>query len=530
MYQIIIKNGTIIDGTGSPMFRGDVGIKEDRIAEIGNLQNEGAERIIDAEGQFVAPGFIDVNNHSDTFWQIFLDPELKSLIYQGITTIVGGNCGSSLAPLANKTAIQSIQKWADMNKINLDWMTMKNFLDVVEQLKLSVNFGTLVGHSTIRRGILPESRSEMTEKELKMAEKLVNQAMKEGALGLSTGLAYTHARKATQKEILALVKIVAKHRGVYTAHIRGEQHDLVGAVGEAIETSRLAGAKLNISHFKAVGKKNWGLQNEAMVLMEQAKANGLDITFDVYPYTLTGSVLYTLLPEWLTEGGKRMMISRLGDLKLRERAIREMKDSEINYSKIIVSISGIGKTLKRKKIVELARAQQKSVEESILDILVASDGRVMITMEALDWENVEKAMEHPFSIVASNGSGYDVDYKKSGDLVHPRNFGSFPRVFRKFVREKKVLSWEEAICKMTKKPAQCFGLEKRGVLKKGNWADVVVFDPQAIKDKATVDDPFQYSEGIGWVMVNGEIVLQNGNYNGRRVGRVIRKERSFLSI
>lgn len=529
MYQIIIKNGMIIDGTGAPMFQGDVGIKEDKISEIGNLQNESAEKVIDAGGLVVAPGFIDVDNHSDTYWQIFLDPELKSLLHQGITTIIGGNCGSSLAPLASQRAIQSIQKWADIKKVSLNWMTMGDFLHTVEKLKLSVNFGTLIGHSTVRRGILPEGRSKMNLGEIKTAQNLLERAMKEGALGFSTGLVYTHAKEATQKEILAMARTVAKRQGIYVTHIRGEQHGLLSGVREAIETARLAGAKLHISHFKAVGDKNWELQDEALALMEQAKAGGLDVTFDAYPYTLTGSVLYTFLPDWVSAGGKKQMLGRLKDLTLRTRILKEMKASEIGYSKMVVSVSGIGKELKRKKIVELARIQEKSVEEAILDVLIASDGRVTITTEALNDDNVEKAIAHPFSMVASNGSGYGVEYKESGDLLHPRNFGAFPRVLRQFVREKNILSWEDAIHKMTGKPAQHFNLEKRGVLKKGNWADVVVFDPEMISDKATADNPFQYSEGIEWLLVNGVIVLQKGSYNGRRMGRVIlRQKRSLL--
>jgi N-acyl-D-aspartate/D-glutamate deacylase len=299
-------------------------------------------------------------------------------------------------------------------------------------------------------------------------------------------------------------------------------------IGEAIETAGLSGAKLHISHLKAAGEKNWGLQSEALAMVEQAQANGLEVTFDVYPYTLTGSVLYTLLPDWVSEGGKRQMLGRLKDPGLRPRIIGEMKKSGVDYAKMAVSVSGVGKELKRKKIIELALSQEKSVEECILDVLVASEGRVTVTAEVLSEENVSEAVRHPFSIVSSNGSGYDLGYKKSGDLVHPRNFGSFPRALRQFVREKKVLSWEEAIHKMTGKPAGQFGLEKRGVLQKGNWADVAVLDPKTISDKATAEDPFQYSEGVSWLVINGEIVLQKGSYNGRRVGRVIRRERSFF--
>ncbi len=523
MYDVIIKNGTVINGLGEPMFGADVGIEEDKIRKIGDLSGETAEKIIDASGQYIAPGFIDVTNHSDTYWRIFSNPELESLVYQGVTTIIGGNCGSSLAPLANHNMIKSIRKWADVSQTNLNWLKMGEFLNEVERSRLSINFATLVGHGTLRRGIVRDETRSLNSHEIDVMKDMLKGALKEGALGFSTGLVYTHAKQADKEEIAELAEIVKKRKGVYTTHIRGESYDLIESLEEAIEVARSTGVALQISHIKAMGEKNWHLIDEAINLIESAKSDGINIDFDVYPYTSTGSVLYIFLPDWVTEGGREMMLSRLRDSEIRKEVIEDMKRNNFDYSKVIISISSLNKELNRKRIVDIARIQGKSVEEAIVDILIASGGRVVTIMEILSEKNVKKIIQHPFSIVSSNGAGYNTDYKKSGDLVHPRNFGSFPRVLGKYVREEKILSWEEAIYKMSGKPAKKYGLKKRGSLEKGNFADVVIFNPEKVKDLSTVDDPYQYAKGVSWVFVNGEIIMEEGKFNGSRAGRVIRK-------
>lgn len=305
MYDIIIKNGTVIDGTGKPMFEADVGVSEGKIKEIGDLGNEKADRIFDAKGKYVTPGFVDVNNHSDTYWRIFNNPELESLIYQGVTTIVGGNCGSSLAPLTDHDIIKSIQKWADIRTVNLNWLSVTEFFDEVQRNNLSLNFSSLVGHSTLRRGLIRDEVRSLTDNELKDMKKMLKNAMKEGALGLSTGLVYTHAKLAKTEELVELAKVVAKYNGVYTTHIRGESSNLIESIEEAIDVAKQSGVKLHISHLKAVGKENWHLMQDAIGMIETAKSNGMNISFDVYPYTVTGSVLYILLPEWVAKGGKK---------------------------------------------------------------------------------------------------------------------------------------------------------------------------------------------------------------------------------
>ncbi|MDD3498453.1 MAG: D-aminoacylase [Candidatus Moranbacteria bacterium] len=523
MFDIIIKNGIIIDGTGAPMLDADLGIKDGEIAEIGDLENEKGEREIDARGKYVAPGFIDVNNHSDTRWRIFSNPSLKSLVYQGITTIVGGTCGSSLAPLNNEEMIKAIRKWMDVSKLNINWVSTEEFLKEIERSGMAVNFATLVGHGTVRRGIAGDSTRDLHEIEMKVMQDIIEEALKEGAVGLSSGLVYSHAKLANPKELVALNKIVAKKKKIYATHIRNEAGSILDSLDEAIKTAKESEVRLHISHLKVVGRKNWPLMDRALKKIEDAKLNGVEISFDVYPYTATGSVLYTFLPDWVSRGGRRMMLDRLRDPEKRKNLIEEMKKSYVDYSKIIVASHSLGKSLTRKVVGKIAEAQGKGVEETVINLLLSSDGRIITITEALGKANLDKAVLHPLSIIASNGSGYDISHKNSGDLVHPRDFGTFPRVLAYYVREKKMLSWEDAINKMTGKPAEIFRLEKRGAIKEKNFADVVIFDPAEIGDRATIDKPYQYSVGIDYVLVNGEIILDQGKYTSKKAGLVLRK-------
>lgn len=513
------------------MYRGDVGIQEGEITAVGDLHNEHARQEIDARGKYVAPGFIDVNNHSDTYWRIFLDPQLESLVYQGVTTIIGGNCGSSLAPLVSHENIRTIQKWADIKNVNFNWLSVKEFLSELEKKPLSVNFATLVGHGTLRRGLVGDEVRDISPQEMLLMKKMLTNAMKEGALGFSTGLVYTHAKLASSREIAELAEIVKKYDGVYTTHIRGESHDLIRALEEAIRIAQETGVRLQVSHLKAMGKKNWPLMEEALNLIETARTSGIDVHFDVYPYTATGSVLYILLPDWVSEGGRTMMLARLKDEETRKRVIKEMRDGEMDYSKITISISSkLNKTLNRKNIADIAKAQGKSVEDAVIDVLLASEGHVVTTMEVLSEKNVDKGVINPFSIISSNGSGYNTEHMQSGELVHPRNFGSFPRALSIYTRERGVVGWEEAIHKMSGFPAEKFKIMKRGTIAKGNYADVVVFDPQTIQDNATFDNPYQYATGMEWVIVNGKVAVENGSYNGQRSGEIIRRKSSLFEF
>lgn len=525
MYDILIKNGTVIDGTNKKGFKADVALKKDKIKKIGHLEGIKAKTVIDAKAQYVSPGFIDIHNHSDSYWTLFTAPSLESMLQQGVTTIIGGNCGSSLAPLVKGHVIVSIQKWTDISGINVDWLSMDEFLDVLEKRKMGVNFGTLVGHSTLRRGIINEEFRKLKPREIKMMERILEDALAEGAFGLSTGLAYSHAKVASAEEIIKLAKIVEKENKIYTTHIRGEAEELIPAIKETLSMAKKSKVSTEISHLKAMGRKNWPNFPKALEMIERAEKKGLNINFDVYPYTTTGSVLYILLPDWAAEGGKWMLIKRLRDPNIKAKVIKEMQETKpYEYNKVKVAISPADRTFIGRKMTEIARTEGISVEEAVINMLIASEGRVITFFETLNEDNVKLALKHPLAFIASDGSGYDVDYyRKKKELVHPRCFGTFPRVLGKYVREEKLMSWEQAIYKMTGGPAEKIGLKNRGVLKKGNFADITVFNPKTVIDRATFENPFQYPEGIECVIINGKIAVNKGKYTNEMAGKVLRK-------
>ncbi|MFA7319375.1 MAG: D-aminoacylase [Parcubacteria group bacterium] len=523
MFDILIKNGTVIDGSGEAMREFDIGIKGDKIVEIGELHNEQGEIEIDAKEKIVCPGFIDVNNHSDTYWQIFLEPDLDSLIHQGITTIIGGNCGSSLAPLASSKNIESIQKWVDLSKVNVNWLSTKEFFDFLEKKGMTLNFGTLSGHGTMRRGILEDEMRSPNPRELSFIKKKLAVSLEEGSLGMSTGLIYTHARMATVSELTELAEIVRKYGGVYATHIRGEAEELSESIEEAIAVAEKSKVKLHISHLKAVGAKNWPKMEEALATIERMSQNGMEISFDIYPYTSTGSVLYTFLPPWVAEGGRKMMLNRLVDPVIRAKVITEMRESVFEYEKIEIASSSLDKSLNRRNVSEIAVSQNKTVEDAVLDILIASNGRVITSAELLSEGNIRKALQSPLSMIATNGAGYSVAHNDTGEMVHPRSFGTTMKIFSQYVMSEEVLTWEEAVRKMTASPAEKFGIKNRGKIAEGYFADVVVLDRDKISADATNDNPYQYARGVEQLLINGKIILRDGKAEGGRYGRIIKR-------
>ena len=528
MYDIIIRNGSVIDGTGAREFPGDIGIKEGIIAAIGNLRNDPSENIIDARGCYVAPGFVDIDNHSDTRWQIFLDPNLESLVRQGITTIVGGNCGSSLAPLSDQSLLQSIQKWTDTRALNLNWLSTKEFLDEVERCELSVNFATLSGHGTLRRGFVRDESRPLRSAELAGMQKMLEQSMREGSLGMSLGLAYAHGRHATEHELSALAKAVGKRSGFCSAHIRDEGKSLSESVSEIVGIAKRSGARMHISHLKSVGKRNWGLMSRALAMLDSSDAEGADLSFDIYPYRSTATVLYTILPAWITNGGKKMMFERLRNPSIRAEAAKDLCEENIDYSSATLSVPSLSKMMNRTNVLDMARAEGKSPEEVIFDVLLASDDRATVSLDAISEEDIEQGLRHPFSIVSTNGSGYSDEYSETGESVHPRCFGAFPRVLSRYVRERKLLGWEEAIHKMTGKPAARAGIRNRGTIAVGNHADIVVIQPNEVEDHATTENPFRYPSGIPFVIVNGAVAVDDGKCTGSRSGSVLRRKPGFF--
>lgn len=521
MFDLIIKNGKVVDGTGKSAFDSDLGISKGKIKKIGKLSKYDSENVIDAEGMIVCPGFIDIQTHVDGYLTLFDNPTADSLIQQGVTSVIGGTCGSSLAPLVDPQSIKVVRRWADVESLNVNWLTIKEFLNEIESKGTSVNFGTYVGHTTIKRGILKDEVRELTNEEKAMAFEMADRALSEGALGLSTGLAYSHASFATTDEIIEFAKIALKHNKVYVTHLRNESLNLVEAVEEAIRIGEEAKVSVEISHFKARGKKSWPLFSKALQKIEEARSKEINVNVDVYPYCTTGSVLYTYLPSWITKGGRTGMLNRLKDPKMRQKLIREMKEDENDYAELTIAIcpniSYVGK-----KVIDIASSSSIIAEEAILDILIANNGEAICFDHTVSDENLQKVILSDFSCVSSDGAGYSIGYKTTSNRVHPRCFGTFPKFIKEFVREKKAITLENAISKITEMPRKKLGIKDRGRIEKNMKADIVIFDLNKIKDLATFKNPYRYPEGIEAVVVNGKVVVRKGKHTKEMAGEIIR--------
>ena len=518
--DILIKNGTVVDGVGTPSYHADIAIKKGKIEKIGFLGEPSAATVIDATGQYVAPGFIDINNASDRNWTLFSHPNMESLLYQGVTTVIGGNCGSSLAPLTTGNIITSIQKWADIKQINVNWSTLEDFFEGLKRKKPMLNFGTLVGHATLRRNVVGDRFSELTEKELDQMKHLLTEALKQGSLGFSTGLVYSHAKIADGKEINSLVSAVGPGK-FYSTHLRNEEEKLYESVEEAIEAAKQAKTSIEISHFKSAGKNNWFLFGKSLELIEKTAEEGTDINFDIYPYTSTATIFYTLLPDWIAVGGRAKLVENLKNPDLVKKVIEEMKGREEDFTGSIIASGNIDKTFIGKTIGEISKNQGTSVLETVINLLIAAEGKLVIFWPAVSEENIIKALKSNLSIIASDGSAYSLADRSGGYLPHPRSFGCFPRVLSHYVREKNVLSLEEAVKKMTALPSLKAGLPYRGVIRQGFFADITIFNPDTVQDMASIENPFQYAQGISSVIINGQVALLKGEIKNSGLGQII---------
>ncbi|MBI4132594.1 MAG: D-aminoacylase [Candidatus Sungbacteria bacterium] len=523
-YDILIKGGTIIDGTGRPRFQGDVGIADGRVKDIGNSNLAGAKagKTIEARGKFVTPGFVDITNHADKNWSLFQNPLQDYLLTQGVTTILAGNCGSSLAPLPSREAIGALYKWNPPG-FTINWLTVREFLEELAKRKLGVNIGTLVGHSTIRRGVTKGEARTLTKEELQQFTSVLANAIQEGAFGFSTGLVYSHESPATTDELISFARVLADAGAIYKTHLRHEGTNLVPAVIEAVDIGRESRATVVISHFKAVGRKLWPFFKKSLQIVERASAEGFSLHFDISPYQRTGSFLYLLLPAWAREGGFPGMFQRLQDPKSRNAIIEDIRAQTLHYDRYIVANAATPGTNGR-TIAEIASSSKTSPEETIFSLLAANHGRVTIFGRILTLKNLTAGIAHPLSMIASDGSGISAELVKTGKLVHPRSTGAFPHFLHKFVKEKELLTWEDAIRKITSRPAEVVGFKERGRLEKKYRADIVVFDPETIRDQSTYQNPFVHSNGIDAVVVNGKLAVENGQLTGVAAGVVLKKD------
>lgn len=519
-YDIIIKNGTVLPGEGNAVLNADIGVKGDAIAAVGDIS--GGEHTIDAKGKYVVPGFIDITNHSDTHLGLFKYPALDSLLMQGITTIIGGNCGSSLAPLGSADAIDSIRKWVDPAQISINWASVSEYLKEIENLRPGVNYGTLIGYGTLRRGVMGNDPRPLGLEDREKVKHLLREGMKQGAFGLSLGLSYGHERVSTTEEIIEIGKALIETWGVIKIHLRSEGKELIASVNEAIRVSRETNIPVQISHLKVIGKKSWPLMKNALEIIDNAVASGIAINFDVSPYNTTGSLLYLLIPAWAREGGFKDLFLRLDDQWQKEKIITELKTNTLHYDKILV-VSAKTPGIAGKTLAEIAESSGLSPEETLLETVRANEGRVTIIGKTVSSKNTALQIKNANSIISSDGSGYGQDEVRTGNLVHPRSFGAFPHFWHKFINDLKMLTPEEAIKKVSSGPAKKMNIDKRGSLVKGNFADIVIFDPALIRDRANYQNPFKYPVGIEHVIVNGKIAVENGRYLDVRAGKVLRR-------
>jgi len=525
MFDLVIKNGIVIDGSGAKREAADVAVTGEKIAAIEKLpQDLQAKKIIDATGKIVCPGFVDINDHSDGFWTLFTVPRLDSKVMQGVTTIIGGNCGSSLAPVLGADSVCSIRKWVNLENISVNWSRMEDFLKELKRREIGLNFGTLVGHETLRRGLVGDEVRKIKEDEIRKIGKMLSDSLSEGAFGMSTGLVFSHSKMASNEEIKYLAEILKSADASYVSHIRGEAEELLPSVNETIQIGRETGVSIEISHFKAIGKKYWPDMERAIQMIDIANEEGVRIDFDIYPYDTTGSVLYILLPDWVAEGGRRNMLIRLKDPNTRMKIAKEMREMDRDYRDITISICPKMRELTGKKISEIAEDQSINPEEAIIELLVSAGGHVIVFDKGvLSEKNIEKEMQNEHCIISSADAAYNMEYVRNGELVHPRCFGTFARILGKYVREKELLGLEEAIYKMTSFPAGKIGIKKRGLLKKDYFADIAIFDEKKISDLATFEHPYQYSVGMEHVIVNGKMVVENGVHTGELAGKVLVK-------
>lgn len=520
MLDILIKNGEVIDGLGkTPKRKLDVGIESGKITELTtNIPVKKAKKVIDATGSIVAPGFIDIQNHSDSYWTLFDEPQQLAMISQGITTIVVGNCGSSVAPLPTTESIKTIQKWHNLAGINLNWTTFKEFLEAVDG-KTSVNVASLVGHSTLRRGLLADQVRQATADEIKIMCKLLSESMAEGAFGLSLGLMYAHEVNSSKEELSELAKIVSAYNGYLSVHLRSESNQILESIDEVIELAAHARVPLKISHLKIRGEKNWNLSAKVLTKLQQLFQKGLNTSFDIYPYDTSWSVLYTYLPKWAYEGGRSEIIKVIEDKSSNRKILDYLKSQQYDYAKITVGQAWGNPGFIGKTITQIAENSGITPDEALLSVLKACGTQVMVVDNNLSADQIEQLIHHPLSMIATDGAGYS---RKTTDLVHPRCFGAMPR-FLKLVREKGLISLELAINKITGEPAKLLSLTDRGVIAKNAYADITVFDPSTIEDKATYQNPFEISVGINHVLVNGKLAFEDRNVMGL-YGRTLKKK------
>jgi len=528
-FDLVIRNCRIVDGTGNPWFRGDLAIKTGDIAAIGRFEGEG-EREIDVGGLVVAPGFIDIHSHSD--FKILQDGHAQSKVRQGVTTEILGE-GNSAGPYQGKLSPREFTVQGD----ELSWTTLGGYFDVIDKAGVAVNVASYVGLNNVWRSVMGDSFEKPSPGHIEAMKTLVDEAMQDGALGLSSQVMMPPGSLATTEHIVELCKVVSQHGGIYSTHIRNEGDGVFDSVREAIDVGRRSGVPVDIIHLKIADQEFWGRMNEVVQLIEDARAEGLNIQANVYPYTRGNNNLVSIIPPWAHEGGRQKLLERLRDPDLRKRLKHDIENGipgwynhytavGRDWSRMLVSANSTFRGLTMDRVMAIRTKGRKDADllDELFKLLLDEGGSVSTVYANHTERDMNLALSQPWCSVGSDGSAYAIDGPLRRGNPHPRNFGTFPRVLGVYVRELKLLRLEDAVRKMTSLNAAKTGLLDRGILRAGLVADVTIFNPDTIIDRATYTEPFQYNKGIEHVIVNGRLVLEDGEHTGTLPGRALRRQ------
>lgn len=530
-YDLVIKGGRIVDGTGNPWFFGDVAINKDRIVAVGKLPGLPAKRTIDATGMVVSPGFIDIHSHSDDL--LLEDGHAQSKIRQGVTTDILGE-GRSVGPNQGKLAPQV----ANVRGQKLSWATMAGYFDAIDRLGTSINVASYVGLDNLWECVMGKSHARPTPAQIDEMKKLLDEAMAEGSLGLSTMLMMPPGSLATTDDLVQLCSVVKKHGGIFSSHIRSEGLDIFDSIKQVIDVAEQAGVPLDIIHIKIADEKLWGRMNEVVAMIEAARARGVNVQANVYPYTRGNNNLASIIPPWAHEGGNAAMIARLKNKADRQRLKRDITqgiDGWYNHytavggdwSRMLISGQGPYQGQTMDKVIAGKSAGRQPAPDPLdvlFDVLIEQNGSVPTVYAHHEERDMNLAMRQPWCSIGSDGSAYAIEGPLRRGNPHPRNFGTFPRVLGVYVREKQLLTLEDAVRKMTSLNAARVSITDRGTLRVGNFADVTIFDPKTVLDQSTFTAPFAYNKGISQVIVNGVVVLDGEKHTGAMPGRALRRK------
>ncbi len=526
-FDVVVKGGTLLDGTGGPPWPADLGLIGDTIAATGSIAPEQGKLVIDASGFHVSPGFIDIHTHSDS--SILRYPTADSRIRQGVTTEITGNCGYAVAPLEGMGMEEMRKELKEEANVNISWSSVASYFDVLEKMGISVNHALLLGQGSLRQNAIGPNDRPLTEDELKSVLRSLEEGMEQGAIGLSTGLEYVPGRFTPTDEIIAMARVVGRSGGVYASHLRNEETALLAAVDEAIQIGQTAGVRVEISHLKAAGRPNWGKQQAALHLIESARREGVDVLADAYPYTAYSTGLTIFMPAWSMDGGWPALAKRLEDRsdrgRIRDELIQRVKEDPGDFNLIVISSlrTEANQSLIGKDLMQIGEQWKVEPIDALLRLVVEEEGSVGFIGHGMSPNNVELVLSHPLVMIGSDGGSMAPEGPAAKTRPHPRSYGTFPRVLGYYAREQKLFDLPTAIKKMTSMPADQTGLRDRGRIARGKKANLVIFDAQNVKDVATFDDPHRFATGIQHVLVNGQVVVENGEHTGKRPGKVLRK-------